>query len=174
MRPVEFTVVPGVPPVGGRLRYVRPDLAFDFRPGDPPEVWRAEDAAGRAEDAVELVFGTIALAVDRDGGHLLGAWGYHPDAGWLSGALGSPTTSPGRLAVTLDRVPRPGVCVRLARADELTTIRDGHTGWIRVGRTGVPTGTRFVEFATGCLAELADRELVALWLRPAPPDPSDR
>jgi hypothetical protein len=157
---VEFVVVEAAS-VGGQLRYDRRGLAFDFRPADPA-------VARRSRDAVELAFGSLALQVDRDSAELLGAWGYHPGAGWLSGSLGSPTATPSRLKVLLPRVPPRGVALRLVRAGDLTTIRDARTGWIRVGRTGVPTGTRYVEFATGCLAELAGGDLVALWLRPDP------
>jgi hypothetical protein len=157
---VEFEVVAAAPPAGGELRYDQRELSFDFRPAEP-------DLARRAEDAVELAFGSVAVQVDRDSAELLGAWGYHPDAGWLSGSLGSPNAVPGRLTVKLPAVPPRGVTLRLAHPGELTTIRDARTGWIRLGRTGVPTGTRFVEFATGCLAELSGADLVAVWLRPS-------
>jgi hypothetical protein len=151
---VEFVVVEQAPPVGGELRYDQRTLSFDFRAADP------------VPGAAELAFGSMALRVDRGGGQVLGAWGYHPDAGWLSGSLGSPNAVPGRLRAELPQPPPRGVALRLVRAGDLTTIRDTRTGWIRLGRTGVPTGTRFVEFATGCLAELAGADLVALWLRP--------
>jgi hypothetical protein len=154
-----FAEVAQAPPVGGQLRYDQRGLAFDFRPADPA-------VARAAGHAVELAFGSLALQVDRDSAELLGAWGYHPDAGWLSGSLGAPTAVPGRLAARLPQVPPRGVALLLVRAGDLTTIRDERTGWIRVGRTGVPTGNRFVEFASGCLAELAGGDLVALWLRP--------
>ncbi|MEN3310187.1 MAG: hypothetical protein V7603_6389 [Micromonosporaceae bacterium] len=162
---MEFAVVDAAPPIGGQLRYDQRGLSFDFRPADP-------DMARRGGQAVELAFGSMALQVDRDSAELLGAWGYHPDAGWLSGSLGSPNAVAGRLKAHLPEVPPRGVSPRLVRAGDLTTIRDSRTGWIRVGRTGVPTGTRFVEFATGCLAELAGGDLVALWLRPTTPAPA--
>jgi hypothetical protein len=157
---VEFVVVQAAPPVGGQLRYDQRGLSFDFQPADP-------GVARRGDDAVELAFGSTALQVDRDSGELLGAWGYHPDAAWLNGSLGSPTAVGGRLSVRLPAVPARGVTIRLVHPGDLTTIRDTRTGWIRLGRTGVTTGSRYIEFATGCLAELAGGDLVALWLRPS-------
>jgi hypothetical protein len=158
---VEFAVVETAPPIGGQLRYDQ--LAFDFEPAEP-------DVARRAQDAVEVAFGSAALQVDRDSRELLGAWGYHPDAGWLNGSLGTPNAVAGRVKVQLPEVPPRGVAVRLVHAGDLTTIRDTRTGWIRLGRTGVPTGNRYLEFATGCLAELSGADLVALWLRPSTVD----
>jgi hypothetical protein len=155
---VDFTVV-DAPPIGGVLRYDRGGLAFDFRPAEPA-------VAARAAGAVELAFGSMTVRIDRGSAEVRSATGYHPNAGWLAGSLGSPTAVPNRLRVALPRMPARGVALRLARVDELTTIRDERTGWIRIGRTGVTTGTQFVEFATGCLAELASGDLVALWLHP--------
>lgn len=155
---VRFAVEQEAPVVVGRLRYDRRRLSFDFRP-DEPEV------ALRERDAVELAFGSLCIQLERDGHGLLGVWGYHPDAGWLNGSLGSPAAVPARLRATLADPPY-GVSLRLVQTGDLTTIRDLRTGWIRAGRTGVATGTQIVEFATGCLAELSSGELVALWLHP--------
>ncbi len=159
---VRFEVVESAPPVGGELRYEPRALSFDFHPAQAATV-------RRTQDAVELAFGSLAVPLDRDTGELLGVWGYHPDAGWLRGSLGSPTTAPARLRAVLPKVSRGrqrGVARRLVHSGDLTTIQDTRTGWIRVGRTGVTTGNRYIEFATGCLAELAADDLVALWLRP--------
>ena len=91
---VRFAVEQEAPVVVGRLRYDRRRLSFDFRP-DEPEV------ALRERDAVELAFGSLCIQLERDGHGLLGVWGYHPDAGWLNGSLGSPAAVPARLRATL-------------------------------------------------------------------------
>ncbi|HKT00602.1 MAG TPA: hypothetical protein VJT31_13790, partial [Rugosimonospora sp.] len=109
---------------------------------------------------------SLALRADRGSTELLGVSGYHPDAAWLAGSLGSPSATGARLRVSLAELPPRGVALRLVPDGELTTIRDARTGWVRIGRTGVPTGTQFVEFATGCLAELTNGDLIAVWLRP--------
>jgi hypothetical protein len=159
---VQFAVEQDAPAVIGRLRYDQRRLSFDFRP-DEPEV------ALRERDAAELAFGSLFIQLERersrDGHGLLGVWGYHPDAGWLNGSLGSPAAVSARLRATLSSPPL-GVSLRLVRTGDLTTIQDPRTGWIRAGRTGVATGTQIVEFATGCLAELSSGNLVALWLHP--------
>lgn len=156
---MEFSIAEGLP-VSGELRYDKRGLSFDFRPA-------SSDVAQRAGDAVELAYGSMALQVDRTAGEVLGVWGYHPDASWQPAALASPTVTPARLRVRLAEVPPRGVALRLFRVGELTTLRDADTGWIRVGRTGVPAGNQFIEFATGCLAELNGTDLVALWLHPS-------
>jgi hypothetical protein len=156
---MEFFVAEGQP-INGDLKYERRGLSFDFRPAD-------SDAVQRAGDAVELTYGSMALQVDRTSGEVLGVWGYHPDASWQPGALALPTVTSARLRVQLADVPPRGVALRLFRVGELTTQRDIDTGWIRVGRTGAPPGHRFVEFATGCIAELNGTDLVALWLHPS-------
>jgi len=153
--PVRFDVAEPGPPAGGLLVYDPRGQGFEFRATEP--------VTGAA---MELAFGSMSLRADRPGARLLGVRGYHPDASWLNGSLGSPTSTSARLRARLDRPPPPGVALRLVPAGDLTTIRDARTGWVRVGRTGVPTGTQFVEFATGCLAELANGDLIAVWLRP--------
>ncbi|HTG34540.1 MAG TPA: hypothetical protein VLB76_16590 [Thermoanaerobaculia bacterium] len=155
---MEFFVAEG-PPVRGELRYDKRGLSFDFRPADSA-------AAQRTGDAVELAYGSMALQVERTTGEVLGIWGYHPDASWQPAELASPRVTPARLRVRLAEVPPRGVALRLFRAGELTTLRDVGNGWIRVGRTGVPPGDQFIEFAAGCLAELNGTDLVALWLHP--------
>jgi hypothetical protein len=162
---IGFQVLDATQPVAGDLRYERPGHSFDFHP--------AEAATRRQlDEAVELAFGSMAVPVERETLTLLGVWGYHPDAGWLTGSLGTPRATAARLHATLPGTPPRGVALRLVRLGDLTTIRDPRTGWVRVGRTGVPTGTHFVEFATGCLTELADGDLIALWLRPTTTEPT--
>jgi hypothetical protein len=156
---VEFFVAAPASPVPGELRYDRKGLSFDFRASDPVD-------AGRAKDAVELAYGSLALPVDRGTGELLGAWGYLPDVSWRPARLGDPAITQGRLRVRLVEVPPRGVALRLAAVTQLTAAHDQQSGWVRLGRTGVLAGTTFTEFARGCVAELSGTDLIAVWLRP--------
>jgi hypothetical protein len=154
---VNFIVVTPGSPVAGELLYDRKGLSFNFRPVDPAD-------QRRTNDAVELAFGSLAVSVDRPTGDLLGVWGYAPETNWQEALLGAPASTPARVRVQLTEVPPAGVSLRLARLAELTAVHDAETGWLRVGRTGAAGGGTVVEFASGCVAEIAGTDLVALWL----------
>jgi hypothetical protein len=156
---VNFIVVTPGAPVAGELLYDRKGLSFNFRPADPAD-------QRRTNDAVELAFGSLAVSVDRPTGDLLGVWGYAPETSWQQAVLGAPAATPARVRVQLTEVPPSGVSLRLAKLADLTALRDPQSGWLRVGRTGTPSGGTVVEFASGCVAEIAGSELVAVWLRP--------
>jgi hypothetical protein len=104
--------------------------------------------------------------VDRATGDLLGVWGYAPETSWQVAQLGTPAATPARVRAQLTEVPPAGVSLRLAKLADLTSVRDPQTGWLRVGRTGAPGGGTVVEFASGCVAEIAGTDLVAVWLHP--------
>lgn len=156
---MDFLAVEGTHPFKGELIYDRRGLSFDFRPGDPKVV-------ERASDALELAYGSMAFQIDRSMGDVLGVWGYHPDALWQARTLPLPVAKQAQLRVDLPEVPARGVALRLVPVGDLSTQKDPDNGWIRVGRKGEPSGTEFVEFVDGAIAELSNAQLVALWLRP--------
>jgi hypothetical protein len=155
---MDFFVAEGLP-VAGELTYSKRWLSFDF-------CFAGDDSGQRSADIVELAYGDMVLQVDRVSGDILRLCGYNPDISWGIAKLASPIARPAPLRVQLAKMPPHGVALQLFRVDELDTDHDADTGWIRVFRIGVTRGDQFVEFASGCVAELNGTDLVALWLHP--------
>lgn len=151
---VSFDFDLDVPTRPGQLLYVENDMSLDFR-GDP-----------RDEAEFSLAVGTVQLQVGRDSGLLQGCWGYFPKAFWKAARCEPGAEVAGGISVAIDEMPPAGVAVRLAKEPDINTRFDEDSGWLCLTWSEADEEGSFIEFATGCVAQLVNESILAVWLRP--------
>jgi hypothetical protein len=139
------------PPSEGRLVYRPDEYSFDFLP---------LPVGGRS-----IGIGDLQLGVDESG-RVVSVWGLCPYPSWKAARLtGPPRIRAGLVADGIDRL-RLGESMPLEAVLRWPVSHDSSSGWVCVGAPDQALYDRCVEFATGCVAALAEDNLVALWLHP--------
>lgn len=161
----EFTVLPGESSLQGELLYRTHEYSFEFVPASREDVRKRAGASG----TTSLCIGTLQLEVGIQTGGVLFVWGYHPRNTWKEDKLDPPAFINGalRLEGPNSSSLQPGVTVDIGGNAAWTTACDLRSGWVHVRQAnGASKAVRLVEFATSCVAELLDKQLVGLWLHP--------
>ena len=144
--------------IQGGLSYVLQDYAFQFTPSNP-EVWSLAVSS--------IALDTLQLAMSQDG-QILYTWGYFPHLSWVEANVSPPSYQQSSLFVESAEIT-PGVSLALEEAKNWKTLINPATGWICFGSHASISNQLAIEFASNCIAILAEHSLKAVWLHPAIP-----
>jgi hypothetical protein len=158
---LRFEVLSSPSPVSGHPRYVSEDYAFSFQ----MDLGELEERQGK-QRTTSFVVDTLQLEVAVDTSLCLYIWGYSPMEKWERTSLTPPIAQRGLLRATHDKPLVPAVSIGLEHMMPATAWFDPDTGWFCMGNKVVAAGVEAVEFATGCIAVVADGRLSSLWVRP--------
>lgn len=161
MKIIRFEILSGLPPVMGMPSYAIGDHAFDFQIDS-----LQSDMSICSQPTTSLAIDTLQLEVAVDSARCLYIWGYCPMGMWRRSTLSPPTGLPGSLKADPDESLIPGVSVTLGEAALASVWFDPDTGWFCVGEKEAEPSAEVVEFATRCLAVVANGRLSSLWTQP--------
>jgi hypothetical protein len=158
---LRFEVLSSPSYVSGCPRYVNEDYAFSFQM-DPGEQAQRQGEHGTTSFVVD----TLQLEVAVDTSLCLYIWGYCPMGRWERTTLMPPVARRGSLRAVHDKPLVPAVSIGLEQMIGTTAWFDPDSGWFCVGKKEIASDVQAVEFATGCVAVVADGRLSSLWVRP--------
>lgn len=149
-----------VPPVEGRLQYVRTEGSIDFA--------TRLSAGGQEDDArvASLAVGTLQIEVDLASGAFRYPWGYHPHQRWRRVALPPLVLRPAAIRVLTTQALQEGCSYDVPEALAWHTFFDERTGWLAITRS--PPAANVLEafqFATSSAVMIDGTQLQGLWLR---------
>lgn len=158
---LHFEILSSPSYVCGRPRYVSEDYAFSFQmnPGEQ-ERWQGK------QGTTSFVVDTVQLEVAIDTSLCLYIWGYCPMGRWERTSLSPPGARRGSLRASHDKPLVPAVSIGLEHMIATTAWFDPDSGWFCMGNKEIASEVQAVEFATGCVAVIADGRLSSLWVRP--------
>jgi hypothetical protein len=105
----------------------------------------------------------INIELSEDG-EVVGIWGLSPQSSWQRGYVAKPESQSGRLRL-LDTLT-PGVSIRVTQpGDYWPVIYDLSSGWLHIG-PGESEPDQAIEFLSGCVLGLRERQICGLWLHP--------
>jgi hypothetical protein len=162
VKTLRFETLSSPSPVSGHPLYAGEDYAFNFR----MDLREKENRVGK-HGTTSFVVGTLQLEVAVDNPFCLYVWGYCPMGRWERSSLSPPMAQRGSLRASYEKSLISGVSVGIEEMMPANYWFDPDSGWFCAGTTEAASpGAQAVEFASGCLAVVADGRLLSLWVHP--------